>query len=33
MNGANVEDTHVDGQLEGGGLLRLRTVNGRIDVR
>jgi hypothetical protein len=34
MNGAKVEDTHVEGQLgQGGGLMRLRTVNGRIDVR
>jgi DUF4097 and DUF4098 domain-containing protein YvlB len=34
MDGAKVEKTHVEGQLgSGGGVLRLRTVNGRIDVR
>jgi DUF4097 and DUF4098 domain-containing protein YvlB len=34
MNGGKVEPTHVEGQLgKGGGELRLRTVNGRIEVR
>jgi hypothetical protein len=34
MDGARVEENHVEGRLgKGGGELRLRTVNGPIDVR
>jgi hypothetical protein len=34
MDGARVEYNHVEGRLgKGGGELRLRTVNGPIDVR
>ena len=34
MNATKVEETHVEGQFgKGGGELRLRTVNGRIEVR
>ncbi len=34
LDGAKIEKTHVEGQLgTGGGVLRLRTVNGRIEVR
>jgi hypothetical protein len=34
MDGARVEENHVEGRLgKGGGELRLRTVNGPIEVR
>jgi hypothetical protein len=34
MDAARIEDNHVEGRLgKGGGELRLRTVNGPIDVR
>ena len=34
MSGAKVEDTRVEGTIRaGGGALKLRTVNGTIEVR
>jgi hypothetical protein len=34
MSATKIDETHVEGQMgKGGGELRLRTVNGRIEVR